>query len=128
MEGFLTSVIQFLQSGRRRFYIHGDKLRFHRTIRRRRSRKAYESSQGAFDSVGGRRRLLADNESQPQIAITHNLATSLRLFVGCLRLIGGHRRSSEIVSGMPQMGEKSCEQSYNFKFKVWDRDDGCGDA
>jgi len=58
---------------------------------------------------------------------THNLATSLRLFGGRLRLIGGHSRSSEIVSGMPKMGEKSCEQSYNFKFKVGDCD-GCGDA
>ena len=58
---------------------------------------------------------------------TQNLATSLRLFGGRLRLSGGHRRSSEIVSGMPKMGEKSCEQSYNFKFKVGDRD-GCGDA
>jgi len=27
---------------------------------------------------------------------------------------------------MPKMGEKSCEQSYNFKFKDGDRD-GCGD-
>ena len=58
---------------------------------------------------------------------TQNLATSLRLFGGRLRLIGGHRRSSDIVSGMPKMGEKSCEQSCNFKFKVGDRD-GCGDA
>ena len=33
---------------------------------------------------------------------TQNLATSLRLFGGRLRLIGGHRRSSEIVSGMPK--------------------------
>ena len=36
---------------------------------------------------------------------TQNLATSLRLFGGRLRLIGGHRRSSDIVSGMPKMGE-----------------------
>ena len=28
---------------------------------------------------------------------------------------------------MPKMGEQSCEQSYNLKFKVGDRD-GCGDA
>jgi len=28
---------------------------------------------------------------------------------------------------MPKMGEKSCEQSYNFNFKDWDRD-GCCDA
>jgi len=58
---------------------------------------------------------------------TQNHATSLRLFWVRLRLIGGHRRSSEIVSWMPKMGEKSCEQSYNFSFKDWDRD-GCGDA
>jgi len=58
---------------------------------------------------------------------TQNLATSLRLFGERLRLIGGRRRSSEFVSGMPKMGEKSCEQSYNFNFKDWDRD-GCGDA
>ena len=58
---------------------------------------------------------------------TQNLATSLRLCRGRLRLIGGHCRSSEIVSGMPKMGEKSCEQSFNLNFKDWDRD-GCGDA
>ena len=58
---------------------------------------------------------------------TQNLATSLRLFGGRLWLIGGHRRSSDIMSGMPKMGEKSCEQSSNFKFKVGDRN-GCGDA
>ena len=55
------------------------------------------------------------------------LATSLRLFGGHLQLIGGHRRSSQIVSGMPQIGEKSCEQSYIYKFKDGDRDE-CGDA
>jgi len=43
------------------------------------------------------------------------------------QLIGGHRRSSEIVSGMPKISEKSCEQSYNFNFKDGDCD-GCGDA
>ena len=36
---------------------------------------------------------------------TQNLATSLRLFGGRLRWIGGHQRSSEILSGMPKMGE-----------------------
>jgi len=40
---------------------------------------------------------------------TQNPATSLRLFGGRLRLIGGQPRSSEIVSGMPKMVEKSCE-------------------
>ena len=58
---------------------------------------------------------------------TQNLATSLRLFGGRIWLIGGRRRSSDIVSGMPKMGEQSCEQSSNFKFKVGDSD-GCGDA
>jgi len=57
----------------------------------------------------------------------HTESCDYRLFGGSLRLIGGHRRSSEIVSGMPKMGEKSCEQSYNFNFKDWGRD-RCGDA
>ena len=32
-------------------------------------------------------------------SVIQNLATSLRLFGGRLRLIGGHRRSSDTVSG-----------------------------
>ena len=67
------SVSNFQRSGRRRPYIHGDLLRFHRTSRRRRSQKAHESSQGASDSVGGRRRLLADIESQPEFPIPHRI-------------------------------------------------------
>jgi len=45
------SVSNFKQSGRRRPYIHGDLLRSHRTLRRRRSQKAYESSQGTSDTL-----------------------------------------------------------------------------
>ena len=66
-----------LRLHRRRYlrasYIHGDLIRFHRTNRRRRSQKAYESSQGASNSVGGRRRLLADSESQPEFPIPHRI-------------------------------------------------------
>ena len=53
--------------------IHGGILRLHRSIRWRRSQKAYESSQGASYSVGGRRRLLADIESQPEFPIPHRI-------------------------------------------------------
>ena len=50
---------------------------------------------------------------------THNLATSLRLFVGRLRLIGGHRRSSEICLGCPKWVKNFVSNSTILISKIW---------
>ena len=133
-EGFLTCHSLLQQERLKLLAIRSEALLYTRRIT---TIPPYDSSETITESVRVVAGRLRFSRRSPETTRRHwistwicnptqNLATSLRLFGGRLRLIGGHRRSSEIVSGMPKMGEKSCEQSYNFKFKDGDRD-GCGD-
>jgi len=135
-EGFLTRHSLLQQEGLKLLAIRSSEAPLY--TRRFTTIPPYDSSETITERVRvvtGRRRF---SRRSPETTRRHwistwicnptkNLATSLRLFGRRLRLIGGYRRSSESVSGMPKMGEKYCEQSYNFNFKDWDRD-GCGDT